>query len=149
MKPERIQLHSDVGRALLLFWSYARWGMLFSTAGVIALGFVLGARRFPVVPLVYCAVFWRISRWATLNATRVFASTAGLEMPGRRHTVPWRSIKEVREIPFVGGLLLNVYRVTFDDGTAPLTCYGTNEFEHIIVRFKDSARHAKPRESAA
>jgi hypothetical protein len=150
MKPERVQLHSDVGRAMLLFWAYARWWMPLATAWLIALAyFAFGSRRFPVVPITYCVLVLLLSRWASLNATPVFASLAGLEMPGRRHTVAWRSVKEVREIPFVGGLVLSVYRVTFDDGTAPLTFYGINEFERIVRRFKASSKQLESGHSAA
>lgn len=150
MKHERIKLHSDAGRAMLVLLSYARWVMPLAIAWLLAIAFVVfGSRRPPVLLLVYCAIVVLIARWAKLNATTVFASRAGLEMLGRRHTAAWRSIKEVRELPFVGGLVFNVYRVTFDDGTAPLTFYGTNECEQIIRRFKASSQHLEPNESAA
>jgi hypothetical protein len=150
MKPERIQLHSDVGRAMLLFWAYARWWMPLATAWVIALAyFTCGSRRLPVVPITYCALVLLLSRWASLNATPVFATLAGLEMPGRRRTVAWSSVKETREVPFVGGLVLNLYRVTFDDGTAPLTFYGIQEFERIVRRFKASSKQLESAESTA
>lgn len=150
MKPERIQLHSDVGRAMLLFWAHARWWMPLATAWLIALGyFAFGSRRFPVVPIVYCALVLLLSRWASLNATPVFATPAGLELPGRRRTVAWTSVKETREVPFVGGLILSVYRVTFDDGTAPLTFYGVQELERIVERFKTSSKHVDSSKPAA
>jgi hypothetical protein len=150
MKTERIKLHSDIGRSMLVLVSYARWVMPLAFAFLLAIAFVVfGARRPPVLLLIYGTVVVLISRWAALNATTVFATPAGLEMPGRRHTAAWHSVNEVREVPFVGGLVLNVYRVTFDDGSAPLTFYGTNECEQVIRRFKDSSRLVESDESAA
>jgi hypothetical protein len=149
MKPERIQLHSDVGRAMLLFWAYARWWMPLVTAWLIALAHILsGLRRFPVVPIIWCVLVVLLSRWASRNATPVFATLTGLDMPGRRHAVAWSAVTAVRELPFVGGLVFNVYRITFDDGTAPLTFYGVHDLERIVRRFKASSRPVSVSEPA-
>jgi hypothetical protein len=96
--------------------------------------FGLGSLAFPLLLLPFILV----SRWAARNATSVYATLQGLELPGRRKTVAWHAVVEAHPVSFPS--LIPVYRVTFNDGTAPLTFYSWERVEQVMVRFKSPTK---------
>ena len=138
MTSERIQLHSSFGRQLLLAQSFLPWvaisGCLTSVAVAASRG-AFGAQQLP--SLVFAIPFVFLARWARRNATPVFATPKGLELSKRKRTVPWASVATSWRIPFSG--LLAVQRITFSDGTPPLTFYCNENLESIVRRFKAKA----------
>jgi hypothetical protein len=135
MDSERIQLHSDWGRPLLLFVANVHWLQALTSAVTLLLDWGrFGFQVESLLPFVFCAPLWVLARWAARNATPVFASPAGLEMPGRGRTVAWPHVAEGRRL--FGGLIA-FYRVTFTDGTPPLTFYCREYYlEDIVARFR-------------
>ncbi len=142
MTTQRIQLHSTVGRQLLLVYAYMPWlsltGCFSSIVVAITRHAFTPANAMVLALIVPIAIF---SRWARRNATPVFATSEGLELQARKHTIPWPAVAEAHQIPFVGNLL-TVYRITFTDGTPPLTFYCSEQLESIVQRFKSPARAA-------
>ncbi len=140
MTTERHQLHSTVGRQLLLAYACMPWLSLagcFSTIVIAITGHAFTPAHAMMLAFLVPLAFF--SRWARRNATPVFATSQGLELAARKRTIPWSSVAEAHEIPFVGNML-TVYRVTFTDGTPPLTFYCREHLESIVQRFKSPAR---------
>lgn len=137
MISERVQLHSTLGRQLLLAQSYLPWlaisGGLSSVVVAAARGGI-GAGQLSA--LVFMIPFIHLARWARRNSTPVFATPQGLELSKPGHTVPWASVVRAWRIPFSG--LMAVQRVTFSDGTPPLTFYCSEDLELIVQRFNSA-----------
>lgn len=138
MTGERLQLHSSLGRRLLLAQSYLPWvaisGCLTSVVVAASRG-TFGAQQLP--SLIFAIPFVFLAQWARRNATPVFATPEGLELAKRKRIVPWAAVATCWRIPFSG--LLAVQRITFSDGTPPLTFYCNEDLESIVRRFKAKA----------
>ena len=137
MTSERIQLHSPTGRLLLLTWSILP---LLGLSGTVTAAVVLfvrqGAVHLPIPSLILAIPALLLASWARRNSTTVFASAQGLELQKLKRTIPWSSVVDARFIPFIGGLVISVHRITFNDGTPPLTFYSQPDAERIVQRFK-------------
>jgi hypothetical protein len=134
---QRIQLHSGVGR-LGFFAASVMWiGSLVS----IPITIVLSLRSGRISPAlftlpIHSTLLFLLARWARRNATAVFASADGLELAHRNRTVGWEHVSHVADLGWLGGMLVPLYRVTFDDGTPALTFYACEDVERIVQRFK-------------
>jgi hypothetical protein len=136
MTRERIALHSPTGRLLLSAWSILP---LLGLSGTVTAAVVLSVRQgtvhLPITSFIFAIPTLWLAVWARRNSTTVFATGQGLELPKLERTIPWASVAHVRLIPFIGGLI-SVHRITFNDGTRPLTFYSQGEVERIVRRFQ-------------
>jgi hypothetical protein len=140
MTSERIQLHSPTGRLLLLIWTILPLlGLSGTVTAAVVLSVRQGAVHLPIASLIFAVPALLLARWARRNSTTVFASAQGLELPKLKRTIPWPAVVNARLVPFVGGLVISVHRITFNDGTPPLTFYSHGDAERIVQRFKTGA----------
>ena len=141
MTTERIQLHSSTGRLVLLTGSVMP---VVGLSGMIVAAVLAAVRRdavdLPLPSLLFAIPVLSLARWARRNSTTVFASAQGLELPTRQRTIPWPSVVDIRLIPILGGVMMTVHRITFNDGTPPLTFYSQGEPERTVQRFKGATQ---------
>jgi hypothetical protein len=131
----RLQLHSSLGRLQLVAGGYF-FVPLALVHGVTWLQSVLrhGLRPTSFAMWAVIALVYFYSGWCRRNATRVFATASGLELGDLDKTVPWSAVVEVRQLQWPS--LIPVYRVTFGDGTPPLTFYANESVEQVVARFQ-------------
>jgi hypothetical protein len=141
MTTERIQLHSSTGRLVLLTWSVMP---IVGFCGMIVAAILVAVRReavdLPLPSLFFAIPVLALARWARRNSTTVLASAQGLELPTRKRTIPWPSVVDIRLIPILGGVMMTVHRITFNDGTPPLTFYSQGAPERIVQHFRGAAQ---------
>ncbi len=133
----RYQLHSVVNDAaywfvLVLFW--------FSLAGSLV-WLPLELRHGQPEPAILlmpieALIFLLIALWARRRRVRVYATPGGLELGVKGRLVPWSQLRAVRNLSPLGGLLVPLYRLTFSDGTAPVTFYARDEIETVVQRLR-------------
>jgi hypothetical protein len=135
MTGERIALHSDIGRlqlriGIFLFWPAFVASLLACLFAVVQ----LHASPWSLLLAVVALPFFLLTRWTARNATRVFATPAGLELTDQHRIIPWSSVAEARQVAFPN--LIPIYRITFSDGSPPLTFLTSQHIQPIIARFK-------------
>jgi hypothetical protein len=140
MTSERIQLHSSSGRLVLLAFGLMP---LTGLSGVVVAAVLAvlrpGTVHVPMPSIILGCLVVVLARWAYRNSTCVFASPQGIELPERKRTIPWPSVVKAYSVPFIGGGIPTIHRLTFNDGTPPLTFYSQGEPEQIVRRFKLAA----------
>lgn len=139
MTTDRIQLHSGTGRQLLLAWSYMPWVALTGCFSSVITAFIRHGFVAAQLKLFVCTVpaLILLARWARRNSTPVFATPGGLELVAHGRVISWASVAAVRRMPLSG--LMPIYRITFTDGTPPLTFYAQQELEQVVRRYRTSA----------
>lgn len=144
MTGERMQLHSSTGRLFLLACTVMP---LVGLSGTVVAAVVLSARQgvvhVPIAPLVFAIPVILLVRWVRRNSTTVFASARGLELPKLKRTMPWTSVVDAQLVPLLGAGVMTVHRITFNDGTPPVTFYGQDGAEHTVRRFKAASGKAR------
>ena len=142
MTSARIQLHSGLGRSLLLFMS--AWFWLFAAQVVFVCALSAYRHHFGVANVlipIWTAGSFFVSRWAARNATPVFATPAGLELTRSGSVVPWRCVTKAEYLPLLSSLI-PAYRVSFTDSRCPLTFYAREDVERVVTRLKTLAEPA-------
>jgi hypothetical protein len=135
--PKREQLSSVVNDAGSWFVAALFGFSLVCSVVWLPLHLAQGGRQPALLaaPLQACVLFF-VWRWGKRRSSHVFASPAGLELPGLARTIPWKHLEKIEDLGMLGGLLVPLYRLHFSDGAPPLTFYARVNVEQTIARFR-------------
>lgn len=136
MPTPRERLSSSVNHAGLWFIAAL---LAFSLVGTAWLPFHLarGGREPALLALpLEALVLFAVWRWGKRRSTHVWASPAGIELPGEERTIDWQQLDEIENLGMVGGVLMPLYRLRFKGGTRPLTFYARVDVPSTIAKFR-------------